>query len=129
MVGSGHSTLSDRDNVRFGWAHAGATPGDPGQHNTAGGSNPDNAANTYTVAWRHVLHRNLSIYADWALTVNHPDAHYDLGAGGHANTTDCHDASQQAAFDPTTGGVTGDGPHCFAGGRIQGVSVGVDFRF
>jgi hypothetical protein len=67
------------------------------------------------------------------MTVNHTDAHYDLGAGGHANTTDCHDASQEAAFDPTAnggaGGVSGGGPHCFAGGKVQGVSVGVQYRF
>jgi hypothetical protein len=34
-----------------------------------------------------------------------------------------------AAFDATTGGVTNGGPHCFAGGRLQGVSVGVGYRF
>ena len=125
--------LTERDVVSAGWAHAGATPGDPGQHNTPGGPNPDNQANMYTVAWKHMLDRNTTIYADWALTVNHPDAHYDLGAGGRAVTTDCHDASQEAAFDPTAnggaGGVSGNGPHCFAGGRLQGFSVGVNFRF
>jgi predicted porin len=121
--------LTERDVVSFGWAHAGSTPGDPGTHNTPGGANPDNQSNMYTVAWKHMLDRNTTIYADYAMTNNHPDAHYDLGAGGHANTTDCHDASQEAAFDPTTGGVTGNGPHCFAGGKLQGFSVGVNFRF
>ncbi|HYR00891.1 MAG TPA: porin [Casimicrobiaceae bacterium] len=125
--------LTEKDVLSGGWAHAAATPGDPGQHNTPGGSNPDNAANMYTVAWKHMLDRSTTIYADWAMTVNHADAHYDLGAGGHGVTTDCHDASQQAAFDPTAnggaGGVTGNGPHCFAGGRLQGFSVGVNYRF
>lgn len=121
--------LTAKDNVSFGWAHANATPGDPGTHNTPGGANPDNAANMYTFNWRHAIDKSTSVYADWAMTVNHPDAHFDLGAGGHSVTTDCHDASIQAAFDPTTGGVTGDGPHCFAGGRLQGFSVGVVYNF
>ena len=124
--------LTEKDVVSAGWAHANSTPGDVGTHNTPGGANPDNSANMYTVAWKHLLDRSTTIYADWAMTVNHPDAHYDLGAGGHL-TTDCHDASQQAAFDPTAnggaGGVTGNGPHCFAGGRLQGVSVGINYRF
>jgi predicted porin len=125
--------LTDADVVSAGWAHAGSTPGDPGTHNTPGGPNPDNQSNMYTIAWKHLLDRNTTVYADWAMTANHTDAHYDLGAGGHANTTDCHDASQEAAFDPTAnggaGGVSGGGPHCFAGGKLQGVSVGVQYRF
>lgn len=121
--------LTDKDNLSFGWAHANASPGDPGQHNTPGGANPDNAANMYTLAFKHLVDKQLTLYADWAMTVNHSAAHYDLGAGGRAVTTDCHDSSPLAAFDPTTGGVTGDGPHCFAGGRLEGVSAGMDFRF
>jgi len=121
--------LSEKDSLSLGWAHAGATPGDPGQHNTPGGANPDNAANMYTVAYRHALDKQTSWYADWAMTVNHSAAHYDLGAGGRALTTDCHDGSQLAAFDPTTGGVTGNGPRCFAGGRLKGVSLGVNYKF
>jgi len=125
--------LWDKDVFSVGWAHANATPGDPGQHNTPSGPNPDNSANMYTVAWKHALDRTVTLYADWAMTVNHTDAHYDLGAGGRAVTTDCHDASQLAAFDPTAnggaGGVTGNGPHCFAGGKLQGVSIGMQYRF
>jgi predicted porin len=121
--------LTDKDSISVGWAHAGATPGDPGQHNTSGGSDPDNAANMYTLAWRHAIDKSLTLYADWAMTVNHSAAHYDLGAGGHGVTTDCHDSTPMAAFDATTGGVTNSGPHCFAGGRLQGVSVGANYRF
>jgi predicted porin len=121
--------LTEKDNVSFGWAHAGATPGDPGQHNTPGGASPDNAANMFTTAWRHALDKSTTFYADWAMTVNHSAAHYDLGAGGHGVTTDCHDSTPLAAFDPTTGTVTGTGPHCFAGGRLQGVSAGVSYKF
>jgi predicted porin len=121
--------LTEKDSVSFGWGHAGATPGDPGQHNTPGGANPDNSANLYSLAWRHAVDKSLTFYADWAMTANHSDAHYDLGAGGHGVTTDCHDSSPMAAFDPTTGGVSNNGPHCFAGGRLEGVSVGVDYKF
>jgi len=121
--------LTAKDSVSFGWARAGATPGDPGQHNTPGGANPDNAANLYTAAWRHAIDDSLTFYVDWAMTVNHADAHYDLGAGGHGVTTDCHDSTPMAAFDPTTGGVSNEGPHCFAGGRLQGVSVGASYKF
>ena len=121
--------LTAKDNVSVGWAHAGATPGDPGQHNTTGGPNPDNEANMYTAVWRHIIDKSLSTYLNYAMTDNHRDAHYDLGAGGHGVTVDCHDSTPMAAFDPTTGGVTNTGPHCFAGGRLQGISAGVDYRF
>jgi hypothetical protein len=44
-------------------------------------------------------------------------------------TTDCHDSTPLAQFDATTGGVTNTGPHCFSGGRPEGVSVGVAYKF
>ncbi len=121
--------VTDNDNVSFGWAHAGSTPGDPGQHNTPGGANPDNAANMYTLAWKHAIDSALTVYANYATTLNHVDAHYDLGAGGHGVTTDCHDSTPEAAFDPTTGTVSNSGPHCFAGGHLQGFIVGAQYRF
>ena len=117
------------DSLSFGWAHAGTTPGDPGQHNTPGGPNPDNSANMFTIAWVHSVDKSLTYYVDYATTRNHPDAHYDLGAGGHGVTTDCHDSTPMAAFDATTGGVTNTGPHCFAGGKLQGISFGMGYRF
>jgi len=122
--------LSEKDNVSFGWAHAGKSEGFIGVHNTPDTQTSfDNSANLYSLAWRHIIDRYLSFYIDYAMTKNGPDAHYDLGAGGHGVTTDCHDATPMAAFDPTTGGVTNTGPHCFSGGKLQGVSAGVDFRF
>ena len=122
--------LTDKDNVSFGWGHAGKSEGFLGVHNTPDSQTTfDNAANLYSLAWRHMIDKSTTIYADWAMTDNHADAHYDLGAGGHGVTTDCHDSTPLAAFDPTTGGVTNTGPHCFSGGRLQGVSVGVGYRF
>jgi predicted porin len=118
--------LGTADTLNFGWAHANKTPGDPGQHNTPGGANPDNGANMYTLAWKHQVDKNFGFYADYAMTANHTAAHYDLGAGGRAVTTDCHDASNPdtTGFDPN-----GNAPHCWAGGRLQGVSVGMKYQF
>jgi predicted porin len=123
--------LNNRSDINFGWARANPTPGDPGQHNTPGGPNPDNMGNMYTIAFKHMIDRHVSWYADWALTVNHPDAHFDLGAGGRGLTTDCHDATALTAFDATIAPtpVSGAGPHCFAGGRLQGFSTGLKVTF
>jgi len=121
--------ITERDSFSVGWAYAGSTPGDPGQHNTTGGANPNNSANMYTAAWNHAVDRSLTLYADYAATLNHNDAHYDLGAGGHGVTTDCHDSTPEAAFDATTGTTSNTGPHCFAGGHLQGISVGLQYRF
>ena len=118
--------LGAADSLHFGWAHAGRTPGDTGQHNTSGGANADNTANMYTVAWKHQVDKNFQYYVDYAVTANHADAHYDLGAGGRGVTTDCHDASNPDAtgFDPN-----GGAPRCWAGGRLQGASVGMRYTF
>ncbi len=122
--------LDALSSINFGWAYAGRTPGDPGQHNTVGAAGADNQANLYTFAYKHSFDKHVSIYADYAMTANHPYAHYDLGAGGRGLTTDCHDATQEAAFDPTATTLTsGGGPHCYAGGRLQGLSAGLDFKF
>jgi hypothetical protein len=47
--------LNDRkDRISVGWAHAGATPGDPGgQHNYNPTLDGNDQANMYTVAWTH----------------------------------------------------------------------------
>ena len=130
--------ITDALSVHVGWAHAFKTPGDPGQHNTSvntppggvagvdftGGAHVDNSANMITAAVKYAFNKYLSVYADWAMTINGPFAHYDLGAGGRAVTTDCHDAGTTSA----TGGETSN-PHCWAGGRIMGVSTGMKFQF
>ncbi|MBS0448218.1 MAG: porin [Proteobacteria bacterium] len=123
-------SLTPKDDISFGWAHANKAQGDPGQHNTDSGPH-DNSANLYTAAFKHELAKNTWWYADYAMTANHASAHYDLGAGGRGVTTDCHDGSTLAAVDVSSGApqVTGDGPHCYAGGRLQGISVGLDFKF
>jgi predicted porin len=123
--------ITDRDSVHFGWGHAFATPGDPGQHNDAtlvtvdgaGTYAPnDNQADLVTAAYKRKLSDNLTWYTNVAATFNGPSAHYDLGAGGRGVTTDCHDA-----FDATGGAFSN--PHCFTGTTIVGASTGIQWRF
>jgi predicted porin len=116
--------IGPKDSLHFGWAHAGRTPGDPDA--APGDASPDNEANMFTLAWKHQVDKNFSYYVDYATTRNHPDAHFDLGAGGHGVTTDCHDASNPdtSGFDPN-----GGAPHCVKGGKLQGVSVGMKYTF
>ncbi len=127
--------LTPSDSLNFGWAHANKAKGDPGQHNTAAtaGADVDNAANMFTVAWKHQMDRNLGFYATFAETLNHAFAHYDLGAGGRSVTTDCHDASNpidtNAAANPVFLDPANGGPRCWAGGKLQGVSIGMKYTF
>lgn len=127
--------LGKHDLLAAGWAHAGRTPGDPGQHNTSlvlpplgstgdavGGAGVDNIANLATFAWKHDLGGGLSAYVNWARVFNHPYAHFALGAGGRAVTIDCHDASD------ASGGLASN-PHCWAGTQPQGLSTGLHYVF
>jgi predicted porin len=120
--------LTDADTIAVGWAHAFRTPGDPGQHNTpVATAHADNHADMITAMIRHQFNKYLSVYLDWAMTINGPFAHYDLGAGGRAVTTDCHDASDGPGGS-SSGGESSN-PHCWAGGRLMGVSSGMKFQF
>jgi hypothetical protein len=126
--------LTDADSVHVGWAHAFKTVGDPGQHNDATLPYPDGSGNTFapnqnsanmvTAAYKHQFSPNLQWYVDAAATFNGPSAHFDLGAGGRAVTTDCHDAQNA----PASGG-TGASPHCFTGTTLVGVSTGIKWTF
>jgi predicted porin/uncharacterized coiled-coil protein SlyX len=129
--------LGRNSSVHFGWAHAFRAPGDPGQHNDSyavppsgdpamdatAGAHVNNTANLFTAALKNQINKNLTAYVDWALTANGPAAHYDLGAGGRAVTTDCHDAFA------ATGGLMGSNPHCWTGSNLMGVSGGINFKF
>ena len=123
--------LTPQDSLHFGWAHAFATPGDPGQHNsgtlttadTYGAYAPnDNQADMLTAAYKHMYSENLTWYTNVAATFNGPSAHYDLGAGGRGVTTDCHDASN------ASGGIN-SAPQCWTGTTIVGVSTGLQWKF
>ena len=112
------------DSVSGGWAHAGKTPGDPGgQHNYDPLAKAD-TADMYTLAWKHKLDKQLYWYLDWALTLNHGNAHYDLGAGGRGLTTDCHDGTNTVYNDNSSAGNT-----TWGGCRLEGFSTGVNYKF
>jgi hypothetical protein len=116
--------FSAKDNVSIGWAHAGRTPGDPGgQHNYDPESTQD-YANMYTIAWKHRFDKSLYWYLDAADTVNHGNAHYDLGAGGRGVTTDCHDGTNTVFTDYSSAG-----PTTWGGCHLIGVSTGLNYKF
>jgi predicted porin len=116
--------FGSRDNISIGYAHAGATPGDPGgQHNYNPLAQP-NTADMYTIAWRHKFDKQFSWYFDSALTINHGNAHYDLGAGGRGLTTDCHDGTNTVFNDYSSAG-----PTTWGGCRVMGFSTGVNYKF
>jgi predicted porin len=135
--------LTAIDSVSFGWAHAFAANGDPGQHNSTttnipvpGTTDPTNCGNAcglFTVAntnnadmvtatYKHKFGQNLTWYTAVAATMNGQNAHYDLGAGGRGVTTDCH-----SAFG-ASGGIESV-PHCWVGPTLAGVSTGIQWRF
>jgi predicted porin len=116
--------LSATDNLNFGWAHAGRTPGDPaGQHNYNPNSS-DNTADMFTFAYKHKFDKQLYWYANIAETINHGNAHYDLGAGSHGIKTDCHDGMTSPIIDYTSAGNT-----TWGGCRPKALSVGVNYKF
>jgi hypothetical protein len=116
--------FSVKDDISVGWAHAGATPGDPGgQHNYSPVTTQDQA-NMYTIAWKHHFDKNFYAYLDAAETVNDGNAHYDLGAGGRGVTTDCHDGTNTVFTDYSSAG-----PTTWGGCHPIGVSVGMHYTF
>jgi len=116
--------LDDQSNISFGWAHAGKTPGDPGgQHNYNGASTND-TADMFTLAYKRKLDKSLYWYVNAAETVNHGNAHYDLGAGSHGVKTDCHDGTTTPIIDYTSNGNT-----TWGGCKPIGLSVGVNYKF
>jgi predicted porin len=116
--------LGPNDNINFGWAHAGKTPGDPaGQHNYNPNSTND-TADMLTFAYKHKLDAQLYWYANIAQTDNHGNAHYDLGGGGHGIKTDCHDGTTQPIIDYTSAGNT-----TWGGCKPRAISVGVNYKF
>ena len=117
--------LGAKGTLSVGWAHAGKTPGDPGgQHNFNPFLVNSSTADMYTVAYKHKLDKQVTFYLDYADTVNHGNAHYDLGAGGRGLTTDCHDGTNTVFVD-----YSGTGPTTWGGCHLQGFSTGLHFVF
>jgi predicted porin len=137
--------LTPADSIHFGWAHAFNAKGDPGQHNDCTLPSPggtgllgpggggvcfapnDNHADMVTAAYKHQFSKNLTWYTDIAATFNGNSAHYDLGAGGRAVTTDCHDANDLSGGSSSGGAFSS--PNCFTGTTLVGVSTGLQWRF
>lgn len=114
-----------KDVVAVGWAHAGATVGDPGgQHNFNPTQLGNNQANMYTLEWRHKLDKQLTMYFNIAETINDANAHFDIGAGGHGVKTDCHDATHYTFVD-----YSGAGPTTWGACHPLGISTGVNYKF
>jgi predicted porin len=116
--------IGPADNFAVGWAHAGRTPGDPGGQHNYDPRSTDNTANMFTAAWKHRFDKQLYWYFDTALTINHGNAHYDLGAGGRGLTTDCHDGTNTVYVDYSSAG-----PTTWGGCRVQGFSTGLNYKF
>ena len=116
--------IFSKDNVSVGWAHAGNTPGDPGGQHNYNPLAPPNTADMYTIAWKHKFDKQFTWYFDTALTINHGNAHYDLGAGGRGLTTDCHDGTNTVFNDYSSAG-----PTTWGGCRVQGYSTGLNYKF
>jgi predicted porin len=119
------SFFEGRDVVAVGWAHAGATVGDPGgQHNFNPNGVGDNQANMYTAQYWHKFDKQLTWYFDVAETVNDGNSHFDIGAGGHGIKTDCHDATHYQFVDYSSAG-----PTTWGGCHPLGFSTGVNYKF
>jgi predicted porin len=122
--------LSSKDELSVGWAHAGSTPGDPGGQRNYDPTRGADTADMYTMAYKRQLDKQLFWYFDVATTVNHGNAHYDLGAGGRGITTDCHDGTNPAygGNSPVNDGSS-YGPTTWGGCHLMGVSTGLHYNF
>jgi predicted porin len=119
------SFFDGRDLVAVGWAHAGATVGDPGgEHNFNPNLVGNNQANMVTAQFWHKFDKQLTMYFDMADTMNDGNAHFDIGAGGHGIKTDCHDATHPQFIDYSSAG-----PTTWGGCHEIGISTGVSYRF
>jgi predicted porin len=112
--------MTPSDDLNFGWAHAGKTPGDPGgQINQPGTlinlAGPiDNQANLIDVGYKHRFpDKRTTAYFVFAQQMNHQGAHYDLGANGHGAVVDRQDANGTS----------------FTGLTHKGISVGLTYDF
>ncbi|MFZ1907629.1 MAG: porin [Burkholderiales bacterium] len=100
--------ISKDNDLNFGWAHAGKTPGDPG-------AGPiDNVANMYALGFKHHFEdKQTTWYLVAAEQKNHLGAHYDLGASGHGIVVDDKDAA----------GTN------FSGTTLKAISTGLQYNF
>jgi predicted porin len=113
------------DRIAAGWAHAGATVGDPGgQHNYMPAGIGDNQANVVSLSYWHKFDKQTTAYVEFADTMNDGNAHYDLGAGGAGVKIDCHDATHALFIDYSSAG-----PTTWGGCHPIGAGVGIRYQF
>jgi predicted porin len=112
--------LGASDDLNFGWAHAGKTPGNPNgappNMNGVDGSGlaVNNAANQFSLGYKHRFQdRKVSVYAVYTDLRNSDFAHYALGVSGHGIVTRNKD---------------GDG-NVFSGYDAKALSVGLTYDF
>ena len=125
-------SLSTYDDVNFGWAHAGRTPGQPDQGvqdkygNAAAPGASANGSNLFSVGYKHrFLDKRTTSYITFSRLANEYWGHYSLGAGGHGLPV------RNYVGDKYIGGCQ-DGGVCgppFAGNTAQAVSVGLTYDF
>jgi predicted porin len=116
------------DELMAGWAHASATPGDPGTGPIA------NAADMIGVGARHWFNPKTTLILSYAHMSNGLGAHYAIGPGGHGVTWDCKDGSgpsQSGVGTPPVPGIglIGNGTGCFTGTSPQAFSLGMTYDF
>jgi predicted porin len=108
------------DDVNFGWAHAGRTPGEPPEGPSSingvppiGSSLPD-AANQYSIGFKHHFDGDrMTWYAVATELKNDQFGHYAIGVSGHGITTRNQDG----------------GGNSFAGNTLKAISVGMTYDF
>ena len=120
------------DDLNFGWAHAGRTPGQPDQGvqdkfgNPAMPGSSDNKANLYSFGYKHRFgDKRTTTYVTFSRLENGYWAHYSLGAGGHGLPT------RNYVGDKFIGGCQ-DGGVCgppFSGNTAQALSLGFTYDF
>jgi predicted porin len=124
--------MTPYDDLNFGWAHAGKTPGQPDQgvqdrFGNANGPGPsDNKANLFAIGYKHRFMDNRTTgYLVFARLKNGYWAHYSLGAGGHGLPT------RNYVGDKFIGGCL-DGGNCgppFTGNTAEAVSIGLTYDY
>jgi len=124
--------ITRNDDLNFGWAHAGKTPGQPDQgvqdrFGNANGPGPsDNSANLLAAGYKHRFGDNRTTwYLVYARLKNDYWAHYSLGAGGHGLPT------RNYVGDKFIGGCL-DGGNCgppFTGNTAQAFSIGMTYDY
>jgi predicted porin len=123
--------MTPMDDLNFGWAHAGHTPGQPDQGiqdrngvaATPGAS--ANGADLLSIGYKHHFDKRTTWYATYSHLKNEQWGHYSLGAGGHGLPT------RNYVGDKFIGGCL-DGGNCgppFGGNTAQAFSLGMTYDY